>query len=342
MSRAACLPIGGRPHTSMRIRFLLLIFFLTALHCATASRTPSIAGEREEEEARPGTNEPLERRIEQMNRGASTTGLRVRVDWVRSGAMTTAEVYGNGAGIYDDRIALRLSSSDLSAVVRALVQSRLAAMPSRFGEADSDFMKMQGRVTVDVDRIGKSVIQIDQGPQSEPLAILAAEIITVAERASRGGVTVDDLSDALAKLAAGSIPPETIRLTVQRRDDRPSPTERGWLLRLRGREAVARSFTNGYGPPRRLVLTDAEFAQLAVVLRETNPSTLPENLYAPMYTDFRIDILGRSRDLQARTYSGVSPTTHGARQAAFDALIERLHALAERVIREGTPTTASD
>jgi hypothetical protein len=215
-------------------------------------------------------------------------------------------------------------------------------MPSRFGEADSDFLKMQGRVTVDVDRIGKSVVQIEQGPQSEPMAILAAEIITITERASRGGVTVDNLADALSRLASGSIPPETIRLTVQRRDDRPTPTERGVLLRLRGREAVARPFANGYGPPRRLVLTEAEFAQLASALREADPATLPENLYAPMYTDFRIELLGRSRDLQARPYSGVTQTTHGARQSAFDALIERLHALADRVIRDGTATTASD
>ena len=150
------------------------------------------------------------------------------------------------------------------------------------------------------------------------------------------------LADALSRLASGAIPPESIRLTVQRRDDRPTPTERGFLLRLRGREAVARPFTNGYGPPRRLVLTDAEFAQLAFALRECDPATLPENLYAPMYTDFRIEILGRSRDLQARTYSGVTPTTHGARQAAFDALIDRLRELADRVIRDGSPTTASD
>lgn len=95
----------------MRTRSLLLIALLTALRCTTAAhdlREPALAGEREEKEARPGTNEPLERRIEQMNHGASTTGLRVRIDWIRSGAMTTAEVYGNGAGIYDDRIAFAL------------------------------------------------------------------------------------------------------------------------------------------------------------------------------------------------------------------------------------------
>lgn len=323
----------------MRTRCLILIAILAALHCSTIDRDV-----REESEERPGTNEPLQRAIEQMNRGAAPSGLRVRVDWVRSGAMTTAEVYGSRAAIYDDRIAARLSDSDLRAIVRAIEQSRFAAMPSRFGEADSDFMKMQGRVTVDVDRIGKSVVQIEQGPQSEALAILAAEIITVTERASRGGVTVDNLADALSRLASGAIPPETIRLTVQRRDDRPAPTERGFLLRLRGREAVARPFANGsgYGPPRRLVLTDAEFDQLASALREMNPATLPENLYAPMYTDFRIEILGRSRDLQARTYGGVSPATHGARQVAFDALVERLRALADRVIREGMATTASD
>lgn len=321
----------------MRTRCLILIAILAALHCSTIDRDA-----REESEERPGTNEPLQRAIEQMNRGAAPSGLRVRVDWVRSGAMTTAEVYGSGAAIYDDRIAARLSDSDLRAIVRAIEQSRFAAMPSRFGEGDSDFMKMQGRVTVDVDRIGKSVVQIEQGPQSEAIAILAAEIITVTERASRGGVTVNNLADALSRLASGAIPPETIRVTVQRRDDRPTPTERGFLLRLRGREAVARPFTNGYGPPRRLVLTDAEFAQLASALRETDPATLPENLYAPMYTDFHIELLGRSRDLQARTYSGVTPATHGARQVAFDALVERLRALADRVIRDGTATAASD
>jgi len=321
----------------MHRRFVIVLALLATLHCATASHD---AHEREEAAERPGTNEPLERRIEQMNRGGSMAGLRIRVDWLRSGAMTSAEVYGSGAGIYDDRVALHISEAGLRDLVRALVQSRFAAMPSRFGEAESDFLKMRGRVSVDIDRIGKSVVQIDQGQQSEPLAILAAEVITVAEGASRNGVTVDSLPDALTRLAAGSIPPETIRLTVQRRDDRPSPTEPGWLLRLRGREAIARSFTNaaGYGPPRRLILTDAEFAQLAANLRETDPATLPSNLYAPMYTDFRIEILGRSRDLQARPYSGVSPTTHGARQIAFDGLVERLRVLADRVIREGTPT----
>jgi hypothetical protein len=338
MSSAACLqPEAGRTFR-MRTHCLILIAILAALRCSTIDR------EAREEAERPGTNEPLERAIERMNRGASPAGLRVRVDWLRSGAMTTAEVYGTGAAIYDDRIAAHLSDSDLRAVVRAIEQSHFAAMPSRFGEADSDFMKMQGRVTVDIDRIGKSVVQIAQGTQSEPLAILAAEIITVTERASRGGVTVESVADALSRLASGAIPSETIRLTVQRRDDRPSPTERGFLLRFRGREAVARPFTNGggYGPPRRLILTEAEFVQLAAALRESDPATLPENLYAPMYTDFRIEILGRSRDLQARIYSGVTPTTHGARQAAFDALIERLRALADRVIRDGTATAASD
>jgi hypothetical protein len=323
----------------MRTRRLILIAILAALHCSTMDRDA-----REESDERPGTNEALQRAIQQINGGAPPAGLRIRVDWLRSGAMTSAEVYGTGVAIYEDRVAARLSESDLRAIARAIQQSHFAAMPSRFGEGDSDFLKMQGRVTIDIDRIGKSVVQIAQGPQSEPLAVLAAEIITITQRASADGAAVTNLADALSRLTSGTIPPETIRLTVQRRDDRPAASERGFLLRLRGREAVARPFANGsgYGPPRRLVLTDAEFAQLAATLRESDPATLPENLYAPMYTDFRIEILGRSRDLQARSYSGVTPATHGARQAAFDALIERVRGLADRVIRDGTPTSASD
>jgi hypothetical protein len=107
---------------------------------------------------------------------------------------------------------------------------------------------------------------------------------------------------------------------------------------------VARQFAaaTGYGAPLRLILSDADFAQLASMLREIDLATLPENLYASMYTDLRVDILGRSRDLQARPYAAVSPSTHGKRQVAFDALIERLRMLAERVIAEGSATSAAE
>ena len=284
----------------------------------------------------PARTKPLERRIEQMNRGASTAGLRVRVDWLRSGAMTSAEVYGSGAGIFEDRVALDLSDSDLRAVVRAIAQSRFAAMPSRFGEADSDFMKMQGRITVDsIASARASCRSIKDRSRSRSRSWQRRSSPSPnaqAEEASRS---------TACPMRCRSSPPAPFRprrfaLPCSAAMIGPHLPKRGFLLRLRGREAVARAFTTGYGPPRRLVLTDAEFAQLSRRAPRNRSRRVTRNLYAPMYTDFRIDILGRSRDLQARTYSGVSPSTHGARQAAFDALIKQIHALAERVIREGT------
>jgi hypothetical protein len=43
-----------------------------------------------------------------------------------------------------------------------------------------------------------------------------------------------------------------------------------------------------------------------------------------MYTDLRVTVLNRSRDLQARRYAGVSRNTHGEPQKAFDRAIDAL------------------
>ena len=57
---------------------------------------------------------------------------------------------------------------------------------------------------------------------------------------------------------------------------------------------------------------------------DADPDSLPPNLYASMYTDLRVTVLSRSRDLQARRYAGVSRNTHGEPQKAFDRAIDAL------------------
>lgn len=309
----------------MRITIALLL--LCTFACASFDDPDR---EREERASKPGTNQALKQRIGSMRNGAAADDLHVRVEWSRSGAMTSAELFGSHAAIFNDQVAGRVTDADLAAVVRAIDQSHFVSMPSRFGEADSDFMKLHGSVTVSAGGTAKTVVQMETGPQSEALAILAAEIITIVENVSRTGTRVTSLSSALAQVGA-AIPDEALHLTVQRRDDRPQPSEAGWLLRLRGREAIARRYTNagGYEAEKRLTLSADEFARVVAALRDADLASLAANTYAPMYTDFRIDVLDQSRDLQARRYPSPAPNPK------FDALIDQLGAVAMRVIRDG-------
>lgn len=269
-------------------------------------------------------------------RAHDAADLRVRADWLRENEMVAAEIFGSGAGIWNDQVAFRVTEDDLRGLQRSIEQAGFASMPPMIGNTRKT-KNIRGKVTVSSGRSGKTVVQLLVGDQSEALAGVAAEVITIARNAARTGTRAESLPDGLRKLATGELPLEALRISVQRRDDRPQPQERGWLLRIRGREATVRAVDtqNGYGSIRRIILGDDELRRIVTLLADSDFASLPANLYAPMYTDFRVDVLDQSRDLQARRYAGVTAETHGPRQRAFDAAFDALRGIAARASETG-------
>jgi hypothetical protein len=136
-------------------------------------------------------------------------------------------------------------------------------------------------------------------------------------------IRAKDLPDALEKLASGAIPIEALRITAEVRE------VPGWLLELRGREITVRQFEKGrLRAARTRRLDSEELRTLVKLLRDAAPATFPKNLYAPTYAHFRVQVLNRSQDVQARPYEGVTPSTHGVRQLAFDRVLDYLQRLA--------------
>jgi hypothetical protein len=158
------------------------------------------------------------------------------------------------------------------------------------------------------------------------LASLAAEILTRAASAARNGVTATSFEDALLKIVRGEIPPEAVRITIQQRGDM------GFLLNIRGGQAVARPFAtkSGYGQERRLRLTADELRSLAAPLAD-----LPPIAPAPVYTELRVEVLNQSKDLQARPEMAIAPNKN------FDRIVGELRRLAEHVIARGVETGSS-
>lgn len=318
-----------------------LLAALLVLECASDPREREREGDHEREEAEEArTRTDLTKTIDAFAGSAAIPEtLRIRVEWERNGAMTTAELFGDGGGTWNDEVALRLKPEDIRTALRALDEAHFGAMVERFGDPEPEFITMKGKVALSTGTTGKSVVQLTRGPQSEPFAALAARLLAIAQKAAPSGTTIESLAEGLSEIAAGRLPAAALRITAQRRDDRSGSDEPGWLLQTRTREATARPFTNrgGYGPSRMIVLTNDELRELATALRDADPDSLPPNLFAPMYTDLRVTVLNRSRDLQARRYAGVSRNTHGERQKAFDRAIDALSAIAQRTLEQGRP-----
>ena len=245
----------------------------------------------------------------------AAASFAIRVDWTRGGGtMASAEVYESGAGISNDSIAFRLKPADVLRLKKAA--EVMAPMPDHFGEVENDVVKFRGKVAAN----GKTVVQFVDGAQSEELSTLAAEVLTTAEKAARAnGVTAKDLPDALKKLAAGAIPLEALHVAAQ---SRSIP---GWLIQIHGHDMTVRPFEKGgYGKALTTRLSMQTLMDLVKLLRDSAPSTFPRNLYAPDYGELRVDVLGRAMDVQARPYAGVTPTSHGAKQRAYDRIMDWL------------------
>jgi hypothetical protein len=312
----------GAWRNAARMKRAALLFLVAVVVCrCTAARAEE---EREREERRSRPNRSLARALDDVAHGVVTDGFRVRVEWSRSGRMVSAEIYGSGAGIWNDERAFRVTSVEIADIARALREARFAAMPERFGEAESDFLTMRGKVNVAVGDAAKTVVQIDRGPQSDELANLAAAILARAEAASRNGIAATSLTDGLEKIASGAIPAEALRVTAQQRG------AAGFLLQIRGGEATARRFEpkSGYGPPRRMRVAAAEIVEIV------KDGAAIQNAHAPEYTELRVEILGRAEERMAR------PESPNTRDARFDAAIDALRGIAERALAQGKPAPA--
>src|SRR5215218_5196263 len=134
----------------------------------------------------------------------AATALSVRVDWMRGGAMQRAEVYGSRAAIWNDQLSVRLTAAELASLQRRL--AGFEKLPEHFGEVESDFLKIRGKVTVN----GKTVVQYLDEEQSEELAAMAAAVLTGVERAAKArGTGASSFAEALRKLEAGTFPRRT-------------------------------------------------------------------------------------------------------------------------------------
>jgi hypothetical protein len=138
------------------------------------------------------------------------------------------------------------------------------------------------------------------------------------------------MDEALRLLAAGTLAPELLEVTAQRRPDPKGPGGAGaeWTLRLAGLRVSEK-------PDRALLLSENAFHEFATLLSDASPESLPQSLYAASYTDVTVAILKYSRTIAGRRFLGMTPQTHGEKQAAFDRITAALEALHARVEKEG-------
>ena len=307
-----------------------------ALWVATAALAEGRVAEdpEDKDEARTDLFTPLlEKRLEGK---VSADDVVVDIRWPFDGLYTSTRVYGDGVGLWKREFQIRLSRAEVRRLLKILVTTRFGSLPRSFGAEESHSEKsLKGRIIVSIGPLTKLVSQATDGDQSPALQTIAEQFLAAAKKAAAHGVGVSSFANGFEKLSAGTLAPEALRWRVRRRTS--TVGGEGWLLRAEGRRLYDQTLEKVGVPEsaRVLVLSSSDFAALVQTLRDGDPAALPQNLYAAEYTDVLIQLLNKSRHIQARQFAGMTPESNGEKQAAFDRVLEKLTALHARVQKEG-------
>jgi hypothetical protein len=281
---------------------------------------------------------------ERISGKRSIDDVRIDVSWPRGAKPTSARIYGNGIGIWDRRLQFTLPRRDVVSALQVLRDARFGAMPGSFGsdaegEEGEEPVRLQGRIDLRIGGLTKRVAQYVDGEQSPELAAAAQKLLAICAEPGAKGKGAANLEEGLRLVAEKRLAPEVLSVVLNRRAARGDAKAEGWILRVDGRRVRNREMPAGQPPPlpRRLVLSEPDFLDLVRTLSAEQVASLPTNLYAPAYTDLRVELLDHSRDVAARQFLNVTAETHGAKQKAFDRILEKLGALHEKAQRDGVP-----
>jgi len=302
------------------------------------------------EEAREATVRPadpeLARQIDQALEGVLTGGSRdgliVFAECGDDGTLTETRIFGSGVGVWNRNRQFTLEPARVTRLLERFRKVGFSRFQELYGEIEDEVpipgegasaLQVVCRVALTIGDVTKQSAQLSDGPRSEALYELADRVLALGRRQGADGVTAESLDDALSKIADGTLAPEVLSVLLHRKPDAGPGASggTGFLLRIEGGRVSARRYTPGagYGEPVANELDAAEAARLARRLAEAHPGELPLNLYATDYTDLVIEVLDRKTQIQARAFTGMSRSTHGAAQVRFDRVYDALAELAE-------------
>jgi len=258
--------------------------------------------------------------------------FRLRVDSLSAAGVRSLELFPSGVGIWNGRLQLRPDAALRRALLGALIEGGFPELAATYGgrlggSQEGAALRVIRRIELELGGLAKSSVQLAEGEQSAALERLAETLLDLAATLVPEGVGADDLSDGLAKLAAGNLAPESFTLRFVELPP-PGSGEAGSILRIAAGIATRQLYAPGreIGVPVPLALDAESWAGLLEAFRTAELANLPLNLWAEGQLELEVAVLEHRRTIVARPFSRLSPADRGPAQLHFEALAAALRA----------------
>ena len=182
-------------------------------------------------------------------------------------------------------------------------------------------------------RIDGQVIELDSAPDLDLHQKHDIEVVVdrfrvrpdLRVRLAESFETAVRMGDGLAKVAAGTLAPETFGLRFVQLPE-PSSGGTGSILRVEDGVISRQPYAPGrsVGEAVTVDLEGGDFTALVSAIRQADPETLPVNLWSEAYLEIEVRVLQHRRSIMARPFSRLSGQKGGEPQQRFDRLVAAL------------------
>lgn len=255
------------------------------------------------------------------------TQFQLQVNCTDQKGIRSFELFEGGVTIWNRRAQVMLPAATRSALLKTLIDQDFPKFKTSYGgrerpAREAAAARISCRVWIRIEGLQKSSVQQAGGEQSTPITKLAADLLDQVEQFAQGGVTPDDLQDALDKLSDGQLAPQVLRLRFV---DLPNTDSNkpGSILRLRGGNVSNQAYSPGRVIAEQIwePLEQAQYQKLIAALQAAQPASLPGNLWSEDQLEFEIQVLGHKKVVLARPFARLDATRQGPAQQRFDTLL---------------------
>ena len=298
--------------------------------------SPALRGEEPEKGGTPDTiTAPLKARL--AGKG-SLDDVVVDVVWATSPThLASCKCWGNGLGLWDRESQFHFSKKTTLDILKTVQKVHFGSLDDSLPEEGDS----EGRIRVHVGTASRTVWQMKKGePGAEELEELAETVLRACEKPAQTGVRMTNMEDGLQKLAKGTLAPEALEVVFARKTDHPAAAteEENWLVQINGRKVLDRVMTKDKAKPRHeraLTLSEKDYKDLVAMLSAGTVWKMRESLYATQYSNLRVVVLNKTRNIPARQVADMSPTKYGEEQTTFEHIFDWGVALHKRALKEG-------
>lgn len=257
-----------------------------------------------------------------------TMPFRLQVNCANAESRRSLVLYDGVVGAWNGERQVRLPASQREEMLRMLLDADFAAFDERYGEqkrADKQEapLRVSCRISLTINYIEKTSVQLLNGEQSSKLLGLAAGLLDLVEPLAANGETTSSLTEALVKIEDGVIEGQLLALRLLRL---PATGERGYIVRIDGGQLTRQPYSPGdlVGELESQPLEECDMQALVKALNEARVWDLPLNLRHNEPVEFEIGVLDVRHTVLARSsFRNVDPDA----KARLVGLVEQIEQL---------------